>query len=269
MRARFSRLAGDVTVIAGDVVNFRPVQKAALALRTLLTGTSTQQPGVRIAAAPATLKAGQRAAIEILTSGQGESRSPQAAGIAADNLSSGVAAAPVTEHAAKITQITYGLVRHGGANSAVVGGSGWANTANAAGARNGTVATFTGNVAAIRNGFITLGYADPSGKDELAISRVELIFYFRIAGAIAGAAIVQLRYAHDGVNYTTVETRTSNEDHLVAGHVLDVTADRAWTWAMLALLTTRVTAISDIGETWTCDLDAVEVRITASKTDVL
>jgi hypothetical protein len=152
----------------------------------------------------------------------------------------------------------------------------WTNDANATGSRDGAVASLTGSVIAARSGRLVVSYDDFVGKTNLIITAARLTFYLRITGAVDGTADMTIGYRR-GAETTNrdVAAFISNVDHLANGvefDVLDTTLGGSRTngvrnWSDLDGLRAYCRALCQIGETHTHELDAVELRVTATHTE--
>lgn len=154
------------------------------------------------------------------------------------------------------------------AQSAVGGRSDWAATGNAVGmASNASVATFAGNTLAARGGQLDLDYVDFANKQSLTITKVELRFYVAQAGTVLGNGTLQLKWSKGGAQLL-LEAITGNVDNLAAPRVHDIT-NQITSWNDLNALKSHVSTSTPGGNTHTASLNAVQVHIQATRTDIL
>ena len=181
---------------------------------------------------------------------------------------SGIVQTPALE----MVQVTYNLTKLTGGNAATqtaVGArSDWASIANATGSNNGTNATFAGDALGARSGRLDLAYANVTGKTDLTITLVQLLFYGSVAGTGLNNADVRLEYDLGGA-VTTLETITGDATFSATPKTHDITAAVGGLWSNIDALNTHVRAESALGELWTANLDAVMVRVLANVTDPL
>lgn len=171
--------------------------------------------------------------------------------------------------AASIIQIKYDLVRRVGANAvtetAVGGRTDWTADADAVGLHNGVQASMTGNALGARGGQLELSYPDALNKSELTITSATLHFYGNTTGTVLNNADVRLLY-DVGAGFVLLETITGNADFTVTPKSHDISAALD-TWAKHDALRAAVFASAALGETWVARCDAVELELTATRTD--
>lgn len=145
------------------------------------------------------------------------------------------------------------------------GRSDWTNLANASGKHNSTLASIQGSLTGPRGGRLVLDYADLSPiLGEFTIRTVRLHFYVRQQGTAANNGSLVLAVRRNGET-TTLETITSNVDNLATPRTFDITLEYN-TWARLDELDAYCSFISQTGETYSADCDAVELEILADRT---
>lgn len=151
------------------------------------------------------------------------------------------------------------------AETAVSGRTDWTNDANALGKPDGAVASITGNVLAVRGGRLDLSYADfLANKGNMTITQVLLRFYIEVTGTTLNNGEVGLQWSKDGT-INTLETITGNVNNLITPREFDITASITG-WADIDALRSHVRVLCAIVETYTANLDAVELVITAEQT---
>lgn len=170
--------------------------------------------------------------------------------------------------AAKITQITYSLVRRVGGNAQAAVGNAWTNPANAIngtdGLHNGSSATCAGSVGGNTFG-IELDYLDHVNKSELTITDAKLHFYCSVTGDNTGLRSSMALSYNIGAGLVALETVNGNFNALTTPrtHTIPLT-----TWAQFNALKARVVeTCAAVSNGVTASLDAIEIEITAVKTD--
>lgn len=264
--------AGGGTVDPG--VQFRVQPKAGVRTGARLVSKASAAVGAAVVRTVAVLLVmPQRPALRFAASAAGTIARPATrTGVRAALRGSGSNSRPSAAPAGRVTQITYSLTHRKGATGvteeAVGGRTDFTNDANAIGSRNGTMATMAGSALGSRGGRLALSYQAFTNKTPLTITSVKLIYYFRITGAIAAEADVQLWYSLDGgATKPVAATFTQNTDGINNPWVQDITAAVGGDWSKLDQLRAYVHAAAGLGDTWVCDVDAVEVEIVASRTD--
>ena len=187
--------------------------------------------------------------------------------------------------AGDVLRVTYDLVHRSGANAvaqtAVNGRSDWTNPANAQGDWNNVLAAFAGNALGARSGRLDLDYADFPDKADLTITAARLFFYGRVFGTLGNNATVILQWTRGGATLP-LQTITGNLDFLAGaggsnGLEFDILgtplggplAAGIESWDHLNSLRTFITADAALGEIWGAEIDAVALRVVATRTDLL
>jgi hypothetical protein len=269
----FNVIKKAVAAIGG--VNYLFKNKAGIKIQTIFKAIiGFNVAGIKISQAPFRLLIKQNPAFKIITFVNGFSKKEMLnAGIKVVTSVSGLFR-PTQKPAFKLTQVSYNLTRTVGGNLATLSTTntqGWTNPNNAISGTNGrrdaVNSTFAGNLLATRNGTILLDYDNLVNKSELIISSVKLRFYFQTAGTVLNNADVQLKWNKGGGDIS-LATITGNLNASVTPNEYDITSE-ILSWSDLDNLRTKVLCDSTVGETWTCNLDAIEVEIIASKIDIL
>lgn len=175
--------------------------------------------------------------------------------------------------AGKIVQIKYDLTGTYGAASATnvtVSGSAWASSANAAGLHNGTNATHNG-AASAQDAYLNFAWPSfPNKSDaDLVISAVSLNFYFQQAGTILNNGGLTLYWGtttNQAAN--TIANFTGNQNSSVTPYSVDLFAAGITTWTQLATLGARIRGTLAALSGATQSVDAVELVVTASATQL-
>lgn len=229
------------------------------------------EPGISVSQGPITAQITQAPGVELTHSASGEAQVTQQAGIQLESRFA-VGNDTPTVPAVELVQVTYELTKRAGATGVTQGAVGgrmdWASTANAVGTENGTMATFAGSALGARGGFLTFSYAASTGKTDLTITLVQLLFYGRIFGTSLNNGDLRLQ-ATLGGTYFLSETLTADNDFRVTPRTYDITANIGASWATLATLDSRVHAGAALGATWSGEIDAVVLRVLANVTDAL
>jgi len=252
---------------AGGAISNRVFVKPALALSQRISiNVATIKPAValrhlialRVPALPAVLVT-QRA-----------TGSPRVATLPALLVRSRAALAIAPEKPAlDLVQVKYDLTQTKGANAQAGTGSAWTSPANATGRKNGVNATIAGDALAVRDGTLTLDYADTVGKatSGLAITSATLKFYVSLTTTAVPNEHLILSWGKGNTATQLVDIAASSND-LAAGRSFDITAGIA-SWADIDSLKTAVRFTSAIASTGSAALDAVELVILATVTDLI
>jgi hypothetical protein len=257
-------------------VNYLFKNKAGIKIQTIFKAIiGFNVAGIKISQAPFRLLMKQNPAFKIRTFASGFSKKEIInAGIKVVTSVSGLFR-PTQRPAFKLTQVSYNLIRTVGGNLATLttpNTQGWTNPNNAIsgtnGRRDGVNATFTGNVLAARNGTISLDYANLVKKSELTISSVKLRFYYQTAGTVLNNGDTRLYFTLDGINFNILAQIAGDKNVSVVPDEFNITSSIS-SWNDLDNIVCGVICVSAVAETWTCNLDAIEVEIIASKIDIL
>ena len=258
-------------VSGGGTTNARSTVKPAIRLTNRLTALlATVKAGVRVSQGPSTRRLTQKPALRLsnIISGTPGTVSTKPALRLTNRITPPTTQ---TKPAMNITQVKYDLVSVKGSNSvtesAVAGRTDWVNDANAVGVQDATEAQFDGSALGARGGRLDFSYANYVNKTELTITKVELHYWLSTAGTVLNNADVQLQY-DIGAGVVTLQTITGDVSATPA-QVHDITSAIGGDWSKLDALTTHVRCDAAIAELWQCQLDAVEVRVEATKTDAL
>jgi len=159
-----------------------------------------------------------------------------------------------------------------GAASAVnttVSGAAWTNPTNAQGAKNGTLSSHAGSATSAQDAHLTFTPPAVTGKDALTLTKVEAWFWISQTGTTLANGNLRL-WTGTAANPEAVLhlTTTGNIDNLTTPLVYDITS-RFSTWASLSDFRARVRHTSTLGQTHTGNVDAVELVVTATRTDLL
>ncbi|HWH01933.1 MAG TPA: hypothetical protein VNV66_22055 [Pilimelia sp.] len=173
-----------------------------------------------------------------------------------ENRTTGVLAVPEQHPHAELVRIRYDLTAKPPATVSAT--ANWTNPNNAAGARDGAVATLSGALAA-RSDTLTLTYPAQTGRGSLTIVSARVDFYVQLRGSLLGSGRMRLRL--DAVPHLDT---TTNVNHLTAPFTVDLPA---FTWA--ALPQPSVIADTTAASTAAVDVDAVELVVTAFREDTL
>lgn len=163
--------------------------------------------------------------------------------------------------------LIYDVIYLAGSNAANNDGpDNWTNPNNANGLRDATEASRAGSLGGVE-GNLRLTYPDPSGGlPDFTISTVELRFDTRQTGTALNNGGLHHEYRIGAVGgWTSLEIFTGNVDN--DPKTYDITAAIGGSWTNINDLQVRVRAV--LGATTslvTCFCDAVELRITATRT---
>lgn len=263
-----------VSSVVGSI-NFLLVTKPSITLQTILSVlVSENKIGAKISQPPFTLLVEENPAINIITSAVGEAdQEINTPSLNISSVNSAIVKSPQTP-SFDLQQLIYNLTRTVGGNSAslsTTGTQGWTNASNSVSGTNGRKdslnATFTGQALATRNGTISIDYENLINKNELIIRSVILKFYFQISGTTLNNGDTQLKWNKGGADFSLI-TITGNENSSVTAEEFDITSEIS-SWTDLDNLQTKILCSSTVAETWSCNLDAIEVEIIANKTDVI
>lgn len=142
--------------------------------------------------------------------------------------------------------------------AAVNGRSDWQDVANAAGDPDGVTATIAGNALGARAGDLQFGFADFSGKDDLDLDQIRLVFHVAQAGTTLGNGDLQLRWRRTSSHpWEVLETITGNVDSLAGGRAFDL-PDQALV-SNLNGFQASVRFTADLGQIYTAQCDAVRL----------
>jgi hypothetical protein len=152
----------------------------------------------------------------------------------------------------------------------VNGRNDWTTPANAAGPRNGTLASFAGNALAARSGGVEVDLPALPNKTALVITAVELRFYVRQAGTALDNGTLRMGYRTSTGSRVVLGARTANVDALTVPVVFDLTGvvGGSWTAFGTVLAGAWAEASTPALNAHTADLDAVELVVTASTPDL-
>lgn len=171
-----------------------------------------------------------------------------------------------------IVQVVYNLSHRSGSNAATEANGPCARQdfdtpANAQGLHNATVCACPGNALAARCGRLNMAYADFVGKSELTISQVQLHYYTNVTRLLS--ASMTLGY-NIGAGDVTLEVVSATANNLTAPRTHDITAAIGGDWSKLNALVSHVIAdLAALALNDTVQVDAVELEVTASRTDSL
>lgn len=256
----------------GGGVNFSPAQAIGLALssvakirtETIGVGAAITQPfkaSIAVPVAPGV-------AVSVLNSGT--IAAPHSVGLAVgttmtNRVDQGVGA--------ELVQIVYNLTARNGSNAATTVGASapYVNPTNAQGYKNTTLASLNGSVTASQASTLRLGYAAQINKTQLTITAVELRFYTLLISAAASSATSTLRATWTGGSYTGTK-RGVAYDETVTGTIVDLYSLGVTDWAKTDSVVAFVdgeTIIASTALTASVGVDAVELVITATRTDPL
>lgn len=170
---------------------------------------------------------------------------------------------------AEIVQITYNAVCTRGASTATsTGGNAVTNPANAQGLRNGTVATGAGNALGARAYQLNLAYPTITGKAELTITAAELRFYISQTGTALNNGGLKIGWSSTSRAYAQTNAFAANIDNLTTPVVVPITGVPL-TFAEMASIVARINHDTAVLNTSAFSCDAVELVVTASRTDAL
>lgn len=176
--------------------------------------------------------------------------------------------------AARIVQITYGLVGTYGAataTSAAATGAQWAAPTNAQGVKNTTMATLTqgGLLAAANNSTLTMAYAALAGKSGvLTLESAKIRFWVRQTLGLLQACSCDFSVStNGGSNYAQVYVNAAAFDFTVTP--FEYVFPAGVTWADLNALRTKIHATqAAAASSGVVSIDAVELIVTATTTQV-
>lgn len=173
----------------------------------------------------------------------------------------------VDKPAAEVVQITYNLTGTYGATG--TGGSGFTNPANATGPKNGTTATHAGSATATSSATLQLTYPSFPNKTDLVITNVTAKLYYSQAGTTLANGVLAYTVRKGGVAGTVLQSgnETGNVDFTTTPKTFDLTASFT-TWADLATFAAVFTHNTPALNTCSCAIDAVELVVTASHTQI-
>lgn len=180
----------------------------------------------------------------------------------------------IKESGAKLVQVSYDLTRFSGANAAVNDGpDNWTNPANAIGKRNDVAATRSGQVVALTDANLRLGYANFTDKTDLTITQVRLLYSTAQSGTVLNNGGLHHEYRLAPADpWTSLQVFTGNHDSTSpsASDPYNITAAVGGDWSKLDALEVRVRAVLGVGTlAVACSCDAVEVEVLADLVDVL
>lgn len=256
-----------IVVAVGDQVEF--LHRAAAGLQTSLriTQRGTQiLAGLTVATRQA-VRIVTAAAVTVATSAAGTVRALAAP---AALLTTRLAAGRITTAlpAGKITQVVVsGTLTRFAATATNTGAQTFTNPTNAQGANNGTVATLTSQALAATNGTLQLDYDDVTGKDSLTITSVTLLFHASLTEALLSTCTMQLQYRLGPSDaWGTLATYDATIDGS-AGIPFTITGVVGGDWQKVRDLQVRVVGSLSAGLGSTVTVDAVRLRVLASRTD--
>jgi hypothetical protein len=149
------------------------------------------------------------------------------------------------------------------------GGSGFTNPTNALGAHNGVSATHAG-AATSSPASLQLAYPSFPNKDSLTITSVIAKVYYNQTGTTLNNGVLACSLLKGGAAGTIVASvsDTGNVDFMTTPRSFDVTSSFT-TWADLATFAAVFTHNTPAANFGACAIDAVELVVTATRTDLL
>lgn len=182
---------------------------------------------------------------------------------------------PAQTPAPNIVQVTYSLVHRSGGSgvptqeAGCTGRTDWTDAGNGAGLHDGSTDSLSGSVTGARDGIYVLGYADFANKTDLTITQVRLIFYTEQAGTALNNGDHDRRWRKNAGAWTVLETFTGDQNDRTNGEAYDITGSITG-WSDLDSIEAGVRQCCDLGENLIVGrIDAVELEVTATKTDTL
>lgn len=260
-------------IVSGAATNFISAAVTGFRATAVLTARVERViSGFAVLGSPAALVSAARAGLRLTTAITASMAPSVRGGFRGANRSSGTAKPPGLA-GLKMTQVSYTLNGLYGANAVVeeaTVGNAWQSDPNAAGKHNGSSATLAGDVLNAQAGRLVLSYADFPNKSLLTITAVKLEFYVRSSGTVLDSGDLRLQWRRSGLDpWTTLETISGNVDALTTPRIFDVTAGVSG-WTDLDNIQTAVFAHADAAENLIqYQADAVELRISAGRTDTL
>lgn len=206
----------------------------------------------------------------------GVAATPLVAGTVKPPLVAGVAVSPILNGpkalaniGAEIVQIKYDLTRTNPASVAAnTGADAWANPNNALGAPNDVYAQAQGNAVNARTYQLELSFPAANGKGDLTITAVQMKFYTQMNSSVAGNSVVTHKWSTGGA-FTNARVNSADFNNLAAPYVLDLFAAGIDTWDEVNALKARVDLATAALSVATANIDAVELVVTATRTDAL
>lgn len=259
-----------VTEIVGGTANWLPAQTPGIAVSTVATlPTPEVNAGVAVSEASKTARIAQTPGLSVsLLGATGAASATQTPALAQSTV--------IQDHktsqtpAMDLVQVTYGLTRRVGSNAAAnLGPDNVTNPNNANGIHDGTNATTAGNLTAARDFNLELSYANAVGKSELAITAASLSLYMSVSGDATGLQSTVTVSYDIGAGYVVLETITGNFTNISTPRIYSLTGILD-TWTEHDALKVKVRHQTIIAATLVAGtLDAVELEVSASKTDAL
>lgn len=168
--------------------------------------------------------------------------------------------------AAEIVRVVYSLNHRSGVQSQSVSGDAWTNPSNVLGIHNGTVASISASLTAAKSSVFTLPFADFVNKTDLTITTVRLHYYCSQTGTVLNNAATRLRYDFGGTDIE-LEILTGDVSSLTTPRTFDITASVGGSWTQLNALRGIISFQSATAESYTFNLDAIELEVIATRTD--
>lgn len=168
------------------------------------------------------------------------------------------------EDATRLGTLRLDLDRTSGAGAASSdtfnGRADWQNPTNAQGNADGSDATFAGSLTGGRSGELSLSsFPNWTGKDNLTIDSAILRVHLDVAGTVLSNADVR-------IYYTIAGQAEVNAQNIISDVTGPLDFDLSGSISVLSDLDgflARITADAALGETWTANVDAVELIATA------
>lgn len=175
--------------------------------------------------------------------------------------------------AQRILQAKFDLTHRSGSNAvtqvAFAGRTDWLNLANAQGIHDATSASLSANLSSGQGGRLKLAYADFPNKSSLTITTVKMYIYAQSTGTM-GATDGIVFYSWDGTTETAQLTKNgliSDFNFLTTPFVADVSSTIN-TWAKLDAFEARIDAILAIASLASFSVDAIELEVIATATQI-
>jgi len=244
----------------------------AVAHGTSLRFTPSLAAGLTFAGSPVRLIPAPQAVALALTGLVGGTSLPKhTVGVAHGTVLRMTPPGPPVAGGVEIVRTTFDLIgRYGAATvtNTTVAGAAWVNPVNAQGQADGVLSTHGSNALAAQDAYLDFTPPAVTGKDALTLTKVEVRFWVFQGGTALSNGSLRLTTG-TSANPAEVEHlhATGNIDFLTVPFTVDVTA-RFPTFASLSGLRARVRHLTPIASTITGSADAVELVITANRTDL-
>lgn len=249
---------------ASGVANFLPRVTVGLIVSTVATmRAASHSVGVAVSQV-GTLLTPTTPGISITSTVSGTIKPPVTPGVALTQIAS--MTTPQTP-AAKIVHIKYDLVATNGSNAATsTGAQAWPSIANAQGRRDGVYAQAQGSLTAAQDFTARLAYAAQANKTALTITAVKLNYYY-VLNSLTSTMNRTLRATWTGGTYNSGAFTATQDDRSVTPFTVDLFALGVTDWTKINSLVAFVDSHANSGAVSdTCQLDAVELVITATQT---